>query len=319
MAKKFDRRDFIKKSVAASAAAGMAFGFEEKCLLAKEDQPSPAASGNPVAMPTGKIGDVTVSRLICGGNLISGFAHSRDLIYISSVLKHYFTDEKVFETFRLCEANGINMAILRLDDNTLRIVKKYGHEMGGNLQWIAQIKPTEHTLVTDAKRAVDEGAIGVYLQGEAGDAFTKAGRIDILAKAIECIKNNGVIAGMGAHSLDVVKACEKEGIPSDFYMKTINSKRYWSAGPTERHDSVWEETPEETIEFMKGVAKPWIGFKVLGAGAIPPKEGFQYALENGADFICVGMFDFQVHQDASIAVDVLALPEVKNRTRAWRA
>jgi hypothetical protein len=89
-------------------------------------------------------------------------------------------------------------------------------------------------------------------------------------------------------------------------MKTITSKSYWSAGPVPRHDSVWAETPKETIEFMKTVNKPWIGFKVLGAGAIHPREGFEYAFNNGADFICVGMFDFQIRMDADIVRDMFA-------------
>jgi len=36
----------------------------------------------------GKIGRLSISRLICGGNLFSGFAHSGDLVYVSSLLKH---------------------------------------------------------------------------------------------------------------------------------------------------------------------------------------------------------------------------------------
>ncbi|RPH37589.1 hypothetical protein EHM92_02275 [bacterium] len=68
---------------------------------------------------------------------------------------------------------------------------------------------------------------------------------------------------------------------------------------------------------MKGLEEPWIGFKVLAAGAIHPREGFKFAFEAGADFLCVGMFDFQVREDALIAQRVLA-GEIK-RTRPWRA
>jgi hypothetical protein len=307
------RRSFIK------AAGVLAFGFEEVALAAQEQGGAPAtAEASPAKpMPMGQICDVKISRLICGGNLISGFAHSRDLIYVSPLLKRYFTDDKVMETFQIAEAQGINMAILRLDKDTLRIVNRYWKEKRGNLQWIAQIKPQQSDLKGDVRRAVDAGAQGVYIQGESGDQLYKMGRIDIVGEVIENIRSSGVISGVGAHNLQAIKACEEAKIPCDFYMKTFNSKSYWSAGPKERHDSVWEETPLETLEFMKTVEKSWIAFKVLGAGAIEPREGFKYAFENGADFVCVGMFDFQIEEDASIARELLA--GKLDRKRAWKS
>jgi len=58
---------------------------------------------------------------------------------------------------------------------------------------------------------------------------------------------------------------------------------------------------------MGTVKKPWIAFKVLAAGAFLPKDGFRFAFENGADFICVGMFDFQVVEDVNVASEVLSM------------
>ncbi len=171
MSNNLNRRNFIKKSVIAStSAAAIGMSFEEKNLLANESAtvtpPEPATDSK--GMPMGKIGNLNVSRIFAGGNLISGFAHSRDLMYVSSLLNSYFTDEKVMETFEMCEEMGINTAILRLDDHCIRIINKYWNERGGKLQWIAQVKMKESDITGEAKRAIDNGAVGAYLHGGIG-------------------------------------------------------------------------------------------------------------------------------------------------------
>ena len=42
-----------------------------------------------------------------------------------------------------------------------------------------------------------------------------------------------------------------------------------------------------------GGGAPWIG-QGAGRGAIPPRHGFQFAFQNGADFAAVGMFIFRL-------------------------
>lgn len=321
MSDKLNRRSFLTKSVAASTAAAIAFNYEETNLIAQQAKPSAdiQITTKPILsdFPTGKIGNLKISRLICGGNLTSGFAHSRDLIYVSPLLQHYFTDEKIFQTWRLCEERGINTMILRVDKHVIRLVNTYRKEHGGRFQWIAQCKLTEDNITVDIDRAIENGAQAAYIHGGVCDSLVSKNRLDLLTKALEAIKKKGLPAGIGAHSINVPIACEEAGLNPDFYMKTINPKNYWSAGPMPRNDSVWAETPQITIDFMKNVKKPWIGFKVLGAGAIHPYEGFRYAFENGADFICVGMFDFQVANDVKLARDTLRVK--LNRTRPWQA
>ncbi len=69
---------------------------------------------------------------------------------------------------------------------------------------------------------------------------------------------------------------------------------------------------------MKSVRKPWFAFKVLAAGAIHPRMAFPYVLRNGADFVIVGMFDFQIAEDVAFFKDAYyKLGE--RRERPWCA
>ncbi|MHC4527273.1 MAG: hypothetical protein ACYS29_05275, partial [Planctomycetota bacterium] len=191
MSGQFNRRQFVKTS----AGAILGLSLEEQVLAGHQSKRAAAKTPLTAAkdMPTGKIGSLKVSRLICGGNLISGYAHSRDLIYVSSLLRHYFSDDKVMETFRICEENGINTAVLRLDDHCIGIINRYWKQMGGKFQWIAQVKPKQNDLTTDAKRAIDNGAKAVYIQGGVADTFVKNGRVELIGKVVEFIKEQAVV------------------------------------------------------------------------------------------------------------------------------
>jgi len=325
MPKSLNRRQFLKKSLVSSATAAAALSLEEKTLLAAaEKKPNTAPTGDSVkGLPKGKISKVEISRLICGGNLTNGYAHSRDLTYVSDLLKHYFTDEKVIETYQICEEAGINTVIANVrggkddaqEENTIRVLTKYWNERGGQIQWLAQTNPSPEDITTSIQKAIDNGAVGAFVQGGVADEFVRKGKVELLGKAVEFIKKNGLIAGIGGHEVRTTMECEKAGINPDFYMKTLHSTNYWSARRPDQDkdvidngsaDNYWDKEPEKTIEFMKTVKRSWIAYKVLAAGAIHPRDGFKFAFENGADFLCVGMFDFQVREDVIIARDILA-------------
>ena len=301
-ARKVDRRRFLKDSLLVTTGAA-ALSLEEKILLArtaeKPVEPGRAEKG----LPAGKIGKVKISRLICGGNLINGYAHSRNLAYVSSLMKNYFTEEKVCETFKICEDQGINTLVANNnpDENTIPFLTAY-RKKGGTIQWLAQVNPKKDDIKTNIQRAIDNGAVGAFIQGGIADNWAVT-EPDLIGKVISFIKENGLIAGVGGHLLRVPQTCEKNGYDPDFYFKTLNTVNYHSA------------SPDKTVEFMSTVKKPWIAYKVLGAGVVNPTTGFKYAFKGGADFLCVGMFDFQIKDDVQIIKGLLA--RNLERKRVW--
>jgi len=284
-------------------------------------------------VPKGKIKNVEISRIVPGGNLVAGFAHARDLIYVSPLIKNYFTDEKVIETLWLYETCGINTVIFRTDEQTIRILKKFW-QRGGKIQWLAQTYPKEADL-SNIKLAIDAGAIGAFVMGGIADKLVYENQLEYLAKPIEYIRSQGLIAGTAGHATKVPMTCVENGIETDFFMKTFHDDRYWSAQPkenrsefmhnldessydrTQYHDNLWCASASDVTAFFQKCKTPWIAYKVLAAGALNPEEAFRYAFENGADFICVGMFDFQVIPNANVVYNTFT-SDLK-RERPWFA
>ncbi len=282
-------------------------------------------------VPKGKIKHVELSRIMPGGNLIAGFAHARDLIYVSPLIKSYFTDEKVIESLWLYEACGINTVVFRTDEQTIRILKKYW-DRGGKIQWLAQTYPKDNDF-SNIKMAVDAGAVGAFVMGGIADKLVYEKTLEYLAKPIEYIRSQGLIAGTAGHAIQVPMACVENGIETDFFMKTFHHDKYWSANPgenrsefmhnlsynsidrTQFHDNIWCPSAEDVAAFFKTCKIPWIAYKVLAAGAITPEDGIQFAFENGADFVCVGMFDFQIIPNANIVYNTLN--SSLKREREW--
>ena len=348
----FDRRNFLKKAGALTAAGAAALSYEEQILEAHQQrggqQPppggdqfnrrgnEPAAPDVPGPIPTGKLGKLTFTRIIAGHNLVGWQAHSRDLIYTSQLLRAYFTDDKVLETYQKYEENGINASMLRIETRAMMLCKKYMKERGGKIQWMAQVVVNENDQMSDLEKAVECGVVAAHVRGLEGDSLFKKKRMDVLAKTLENIRKAGMVAGLATHGLDSMIESERIGLNPDYYMRTFNSAQYWSATkavppdanwkPTAdqlvqneyeagTHDNIWETTPKATAEFFKKVKKPFVAYKVLAAGAIHPRDGFKYAFENGADFVVPGMYDFQIKEDVNLTKSVVA--GLATRPRPW--
>jgi len=283
-------------------------------------------------VPMGKIGPHEISRLVAGGNLIGGWAHSRDLLYVPSLFRAYNTEKKIFETLMLLERTGVNTINIGFPTNEL--MAKYKKLTGSKIKVISQVGPDmdNNDYYVNIDKAIDFGVDIVQVQGNWCDWLVRDNNLDVIEKMLGHIRNQGYTAGLASHTVDSLIACEEKGIIPDYYMKTMHHDKYWSAHPIENrvpfevdgkkyldhnrfHDNLFCLFPDKTVDFVQRAKVPVMGFKVLAAGAIQPEDGFEWAFRNGADFICVGMFDFQVVQNANIANDVL--DSLQGRTRKW--
>ncbi len=310
---------------------------------ARSDNPAakaPTISADP--LPAGQLGKLRVSRLISGGNLLSGWCHQRDLLFVRNLAAAYLTEQKQFDTLELCESAGINTIMIDMDQ--MPIIRQYKRQRGGRIQTIVSVRqgwgdwgrPSIKGLKTEIGRTIAAGADTLFLHGGYCDRLVQASQpeqVELLGQAIAYIREQGLTAGLGSHALEVMLACDQQGIQPDYYVKTFHHDRYWSATPKDRrqrfcvdgprsldhnefHDNIFCIDPEATAEYMRDKKQPWIAYKVLAAGAIQPQSGFAYAFENGADFLAVGMFDFEVAEDVKTLRQVLQ--EVQ-RDRPWRA
>jgi hypothetical protein len=339
-----NRRQFLARGTVASVALcpvgqAIAAGANSTEAPAVQRRVSP---GCKEVLPTGKIGKLTISRLISGGNLLSGWCHQRDLLFVRNLAGAYLTEQKQHDTLQMLEELGVNSIVIDMMQQD--ILNKYRKERGGKMQSIVAVRedwgdwsnPHWDPLKTAILQTVEKGSDLLYLHGGYADRVVQSGKsenIELLGKAIQFIREKGFSAGIGAHALEVLQECDRHSIKPDFYVKTFHHDRYWSATPKERrkpfsvdgpqsldhnefHDNIFCLDAEGTAEFMLEKSVPWIAFKVLAAGAISPRSGFKYAFENGADFVAVGMFDFEVNEDVQAIRQTL---DGLRRERPWCA
>ena len=286
-------------------------------------------------MPVGKIGNLSLGRLISGSNLISMNMHARDLDYVTSLAANYNTEERIFMTLKRCEEYGVNSIVLKNHNFKQFRLSKYWDQWSGKMKWLADVITTD---INQYEKLVEEhlelGASSVYLWGGASEIWYHRNQKDNIIKAYEIMRKYNVPVGICAHRLEPIKFCQEQGLKPDYYMKTLHHDRYWSAHPKENrrfiemfekespnhaeyHDNMFCHDHAETVEYMQDVKVPWIAFKIFAAGAIPPKQGLDFAFASGADFVCVGMFDFQVKEDAKLTQQ--AIQRSKSRKRPWIA
>ncbi len=237
-----------------------------------------------------RIGTLSVSKLIIGGNPFSGFSHqgsARDL-----AMKRYYTTERIKATLREAERVGINTHIGRADHHVMRFLLEYWDE-GGTLQWIAQTCPELGTPERGVQNGIAGGAKACFIHGGWMDYVYAQGRLDEIPPAIAMIHDAGMPAGIAGHNPQVFEWAE-EHLDVDFYMCS-----YYNAAHRDKNAEHVSGMPEWFLSEDRGamtsliarLSKPVIHYKVLAAGRTPAPEAFAFVAKHlrPQDAVCVGV------------------------------
>ena len=276
----------------------------------------------------GKIKGEEISRVIMGGNLIGGWAHSRDLQYVSTLMKAYNTPRRIFDSLHLGEACGFDTILT--NPSLMNFITRYWKEEGGTIKFISDCGHPKGPA-EGARLSVDNGACMVYLHGFGVDRFAVENDWKGMEKELKEMRKLGVPVGIGAHAFSSVKFCVEHDFIPDFWMKTFHPTNYWSERKTDRDagegepgsgklgwsDNCWCRDPEALAAWFEKRPEPWIAFKIMAAGAVPPKKAMPFAFNHGADFVCMGMFDFQTVENANLANELFD-KGFATRKRPWR-
>lgn len=247
-----------------------------------------------------------VSRLICGGNPLSGFSHvsaelDREMI-------EYYTMPNLLSLLDQCCKHGINTFQSRGDRHQMRMYLEHRRN-GGEMQWIAQTASEFSDVHANIREIAQYDPIAIYHHGTYTDNSWHLGRIDGVRDFLKAIHDRGLPAGIGTHIPGVVEYAEEKGWEVDFYMCCFyNLARSYKSAPAADQDAYARDKfpaddPDVMTSLIRRVDKPCIGFKIMAASRNcgtyqTTEEAFRYAFANikPTDTVNVGMFQKHKNQ-----------------------
>jgi hypothetical protein len=290
------RREFLSRLPLAVAGSAWAVGASWATEAPRTASDAPAS-----LLPTIRLGDHQVTRLVAGSNPISGYSYLGPIM--DRQMREYFTPERIVEFLSECERAGINthqfsdvgkmtgvIRTLRERDSKMKFISLHA---GG-----AQNASPEQ-VVRDAQ------PIAIVHHGGVTDRLLREGKGHEVLDFVKRVRDAGVLAGVSAHNPDCIKRIADEGWPVDFFMTCF----YYLTRTQQELEKMppiatlqigypfFASDPAAMTEVVRQVARPCLGFKILAASRKchdqqSVREGFQFAFEHikPADGVIVGMY-----------------------------
>lgn len=242
-------------------------------------------------MDTVELGNVTVSKLILGGNPFSGFSHQnpdRDREMVE-----WYTTARIKETMQQAELLGIDTFLGRADKHVRRILQEYWYG-GGKIQWFAQTAPEFSSLAGNVAGAIDTGAKAVYLHGGQMDFCFAQKQLDVIKGFVDQVKDHGVAVGVAGHNPNV-HIWANENLDVDFHMCS-----YYNPTPRDRNaehvhgaTEIFDDGDRAAMgDVIPQLRAPAIHYKIFAAGRKDPRGAFTFVAQHlrSQDAVCIGVF-----------------------------
>jgi hypothetical protein len=280
-----------------------------------------ASAAQPAAtLPTVRLGQHQVSRLIIGGNPIYGYSHFNRLL--SRHQTDWHTPERVAELLRRCEQSGINTWQNSYAERTLADLERY-RQAGGRMHWLCLGKGDWDQHPERIDDAARRKPIGIAPHGSLAERLHRQGRLKVLRDLLSRIRDKGVLVGLSAHNPALIQLAEEQKWDVDYYMCCL----YYLTRPRPELQKLLGKDlplgeiylpsdPARMFRVVQATRKPCLVYKVLAAGrrigtAAEIRQCFQTALANikPADAMIVGMYQQlgdQVGENAAMVRELCA-------------
>src|SRR5690348_8176124 len=142
-----------------------------------------ASEGSEIQVPSMKFGGVHIGRLVAGCNPFYGFAHYNNIL--ASVMKDYYTPERICEVLHECNRCGIN-AYNWVDVPRARQDLERFRDQGGRMHLIVQGIGD----VTELCKAIKP--LAIYHHGERTDTAWQGGQFQSVKEWCKRTRDLGV-------------------------------------------------------------------------------------------------------------------------------
>ena len=227
--------------------------------------PKPASE---LQVPKMKFGNVEISRLVIGCNPFVGYSHFNNIL--NTVMREYYTPEKVCEVMHQCNRFGINAFNYRHNDVGYSNLKRFQAE-GGKM----------HLIVQDWNDPVgvwkDVQPLAMHYLGEYVDRAFQDDNMEMVQEWCKKARDTGTMVGVGTHKPEVIDFVESKGWDVDFYAGCVYNRSRtadeWKQVlgnelPELPNEIYLQSDPPKMYKAMRQTKKPCFAFKILAAGRI---------------------------------------------------